>query len=125
MTLVELDSSLIDKAKKSIEKNLERVAKKQFKDDQAKISAFVAESMGRIQGSTDIKETAKNTDIIIEAIVENLSVKQKFFSSIDDVRESSSILELDAYLIPNSFRLPNRQQSLRATRRQSQSEKLL
>lgn len=99
MTLVELDSSLIDKAKKSIEKNLERVAKKQFKDDPAKISAFVAESMGRIQGSTDIKETAKNTDIIIEAIVENLSVKQKFFSSIDDVRESLSVVKLDAYLI--------------------------
>lgn len=80
-----MDSSLIDKAKKSIEKNLERVARKQFKDDGAKISAFVSSSLARISGSTDVKETVKNTDIVIEAIVENLEVKQKFFSSIDGV----------------------------------------
>lgn len=85
VTLVELNPSLIDKAKQSIEKNLERVARKQFKDDSAKVSAFVAESMGRIKGSTDIQEVVQHTDIVIEAIVENLSVKQKLFSSIDSV----------------------------------------
>lgn len=65
---------------------MERVARKQFKEDAPKIAAFVAESLSRISGSTDIKETAKNTDIVIEAIVENLGVKQKLFSSIDGVR---------------------------------------
>lgn len=87
VTLVELDPTLIDKAKKSIAKNLERVAKKQFKDDEAKSSAFVKESLARISGSTDILETAKTTDIVIEAIVENLAVKQKLFSSIDGVSD--------------------------------------
>jgi 3-hydroxyacyl-CoA dehydrogenase len=86
VTLVELDPSLIEKAKKSIEKNLERVAKKQYKDDVSKISAFVQESLSRISGSTNIQETAKDTDIVIEAIVEKLEVKQKLFSSIDGVR---------------------------------------
>jgi 3-hydroxyacyl-CoA dehydrogenase len=85
VTLVELDPSLIEKAKKSIEKNLERVAKKQFKDDAPKIAAFVQESLSRISGSTNIQETAKDTDIVIEAIVEKLEVKQKLFSSIDGV----------------------------------------
>jgi 3-hydroxyacyl-CoA dehydrogenase len=80
-----LDAGLIKKAKKSIEKNLERVAKKQFKDDNAKIAAFVQESMARISESTDIKQTAKNTDIVIEAIVEKLEVKQSLFASIDEV----------------------------------------
>lgn len=84
--MVELDPSLIEKAKKSIEKNLERVAKKQYKDDASKISAFVQEALGRISGSTNIQETAKDTDIVIEAIVEKLEVKQKLFSSIDGVR---------------------------------------
>lgn len=85
MTLVDLDAALIEKAKKSIAKNLERVGKKQFKDDAAKVSGFVQESLGRISGSTDILETVKDTDIVIEAIVENLGVKQKLFSSIDGV----------------------------------------
>lgn len=98
VTLVELDPSLIDKAKKSIEKNLERVARKQFKDDGAKISSFVTESMNRISGSTNVQETVKNTDIVIEAIVENLEVKQKLFSSIDSVRdEFRSFLDLPDY----------------------------
>jgi len=100
VTLVELDSSLIDKAKKSIEKNLERVARKQFKDDKAKISAFVSESLARINGSTDVKETVKNTDLVIEAIVENLEVKQKFFSSIDGVAKASTIFASNTSSIP-------------------------
>lgn len=80
-----MDPALIEKAKKSIAKNLERVGKKQFKDDAAKISDFVAASLGRISGSTDILEAVKDTDIVIEAIVENLGVKQKLFASIDGV----------------------------------------
>lgn len=83
--MVDLDPALIEKAKKSIEKNLERVGKKQFKDDSSKVSGFVKESLARISGSTDILEVVKDTDLVIEAIVENLGVKQKLFSSIDKV----------------------------------------
>lgn len=84
---MDLDAGLIEKAKKSIRVNLERVAKKNFKDDPSKISEFVEKSMGRISSSTDILDTVKNsgTDLVIEAIVENLSVKQKLFASIDGV----------------------------------------
>lgn len=100
VTLVELDSSLIDKAKKSIAKNLERVAKKQFKDDASASSAFVNESLARISGSTDIIATAKDTDLVIEAIVERLEVKQKLFSSIDEVSMiMSSMNEFDILFV--------------------------
>lgn len=84
--MVELDSGLIDKAQKSIEKSLERVGKKQFKEDEGKIKEFVSESMSRISGSTDLASVVKDTDIVIEAIVENLEIKQKLFASIDGVR---------------------------------------
>jgi 3-hydroxyacyl-CoA dehydrogenase len=85
VTLVEVDSKLIDKAQKSIEKSLERVGKKQFKDEEAKIKDFVQDSMSRIGGSTDLSSVVKDTDIVIEAIVENLEIKQKLFASIDGV----------------------------------------
>ena len=85
VTMVELDAGLIEKAQKSIEKSLERVGRKQFKDEEAKIKDFVSESMSRISGSTDLSSVVKDTDIVIEAIVENLEVKQKLFSSIDGV----------------------------------------
>jgi 3-hydroxyacyl-CoA dehydrogenase len=85
VTLVDLDAALIEKAKKSIQKNLERVAKKHFKDDEAKAGDFVTQSLARLSGSTNVEETVKDTDLVIEAIVENLSVKQKLFSSLDAV----------------------------------------
>lgn len=85
MTLVELDQKMIDNAKKSIAKNLERVAKKKFKDDASQITAYVQDNLGRIAGSTDIKSAVVETDIVIEAIVENLKVKRDLFSSIDKV----------------------------------------
>ena len=84
--MVELDQKLLDKAIKGIEKSLGRVGKKVFKDEEAKISGFVKESMDRINGSTDLPSVVQDTDIVIEAIVENLEVKQKLFSSIDGVR---------------------------------------
>lgn len=83
--MVEVDGKLIDKAQKSIEKSLERVGKKQFKDEEAKIKDFVQDSMSRINGSTDLSSVVKDTDIVIEAIVENLEIKQKLFASIDEV----------------------------------------
>lgn len=85
VTLVEVESGLLEKAQKSIAKSLERVGKKQFKDEEAKIKEFVQESMSRINGSTDLMTVVKDTDIVIEAIVENLDIKQKLFAAIDSV----------------------------------------
>jgi 3-hydroxyacyl-CoA dehydrogenase len=85
VTMVELDAKLLDKAQKSIEKSLERMGKKQFKGEEGKISAYVQEAMSRINSSTDLNAVVKDTDLVIEAIVENLAVKQKLFGSIDGV----------------------------------------
>lgn len=85
VTLVDLSQPMIEKAKKSIEKNLERVGKKTFKDDEVKIKNFVQESSARISTTTSVEEAAKDTDLVIEAIIEKLNEKQKLFSLIDSV----------------------------------------
>ncbi|CRL08612.1 CLUMA_CG021289, isoform B [Clunio marinus] len=100
VTLVDLDASLLEKAKKSIAKSLERVAKKQFKDETSKIDEFVASVTARIEGTTDIKSVADKTDIVIEAIVENLDVKQKLFSSIDQLAKPTTIFASNTSSIP-------------------------
>lgn len=112
--MVELDAGLIDKAQKSIEKSLERVGRKQFKDEEAKVKDFVSESMSRISGSTDLSSVVKDTDIVIEAIVENLEVKQKLFSSIDGV-SSKNYSEIKSFIDLVFFRLQSHPQSLLAT----------
>lgn len=40
--------------------------------------------MGRIQLNTDPVDAAKSTDLVVEAIVENLDVKKKLFSALDE-----------------------------------------
>lgn len=44
------------------------------------------ETLGRLHTSLDLKEAVKNTDLVVEAIVENIDLKHKLFSSIDLVR---------------------------------------
>lgn len=85
VTLVEVNNDLIERAQQSIKNNLTRVAKKQFKDDADQQNKFVAQTIGRINGSSDLVDTVKNTDLVIEAIVENITIKHKLFESIDKV----------------------------------------
>lgn len=85
VTLVEVNNQLVEKATKSIEKSLQRVARKQFKDSEADATKYVTETIGRISGSSNLQETVKKTDLVIEAIVENIKVKHELFGSIDNV----------------------------------------
>lgn len=76
---------MLEKAQKNIKKSLERVAKKQFKDNDDGQKKFVDEVSQRINGSVDVKSTIKTTDLVIEAIIENIKIKHELFSSIDSV----------------------------------------
>ena len=46
---------------------------------------FVNNTLSRIHMQTDLEEAVKNTDLVIEAIVENMDIKQEIFSRIDKV----------------------------------------
>lgn len=85
VTLVEVNNDLIERAQQSIKNNLTRVAKKQFKDDADQQNKFVSQTIGRINGSSNLVDTVKNTDLVIEAIVENITIKHNLFESIDKV----------------------------------------
>lgn len=86
MTLVDLNPDVLSAAQASIAKNLQRVAKKQFKENEADQKKFVQEALQRVRTSTDVTATVASTDLVIEAIVENLKVKHQLFAAIDKVR---------------------------------------
>lgn len=91
VTLVEVNPELITKATAGIKKNLQRVAVKKFKDDEKAQTSFVQDSLKRLNGSSDLKDAVKNTDLVIEAIVENIKAKHELFSSIDNVAPNHAI----------------------------------
>lgn len=76
---------MVEQAQNSIKNSLGRVAKKQYKDDGDKQTKFVTDILKRINGSSDLQGVVKGTDLVIEAIVENIGIKHKLFESIDKV----------------------------------------
>lgn len=59
--------------------------KKKYAQEQAKGEQYLTDVQSRIKTSIDVNDAVKSTDIVIEAIVENLEIKQKLFQQIDRV----------------------------------------
>lgn len=91
VTIVELNKDILEKAYKSIEKNVQRVAKKTYKENQKESDVFVSETLSRISTSTNLLDVVQDSDLVLEAIVENMSIKHKLFKSIDEVAPEKTI----------------------------------
>lgn len=83
VTLVDLDETVLQQSTARIGKSLQRVAKKKFGDDAEGAKSFVETTMGSISTATDACEAVKSTDLVIEAIIENMSIKHKLFKQLD------------------------------------------
>ncbi|KAK7112607.1 hydroxyacyl-coenzyme A dehydrogenase, mitochondrial-like [Littorina saxatilis] len=100
VVMVDQTDDILSKSKAAIQKSLGRVAKKKFADDGERQSSFVADVMGRIQLNTDPVDAAKSTDLVVEAIVENLDVKKKLFSALDEAAPQHTIFASNTSSLP-------------------------
>jgi len=73
----EVSAELVEKGLKGIEKNLSRLVEKGTITETAK-----GEIRGRLKGTTSI-EDLKGSDLIIEAIIEQLPAKRELFAALD------------------------------------------
>ena len=88
VNLVDLNEEILKNSKNSIEKNLERffVAKgKLSKDEELKI-------LNRINIINNFNDAVKNVQIVIEAVFEDMELKQKLFSELDSICDKTVIL---------------------------------
>lgn len=91
VTIVDLDQNVLNNTLKRVERSMQRVAKKVYKDTPQDGEKFVSETLSRINISTSLPDVVQDSDLVIEAIVENLSIKHKLFKSIDDVAPKKTI----------------------------------
>lgn len=91
VTLVEMNDALVEKARGNIRKSLQRVAKKKFSDDEKAQTEFIEQILSRLGGSSDLKQAVQDSDLVIEAVVENMKVKHELFGSIDAVSPEHTI----------------------------------
>jgi 3-hydroxybutyryl-CoA dehydrogenase len=91
--LFDVNENMLDKAKAGIEKSMESLVQKQKITSDKK-----AEIISRIQYINQV--TQLKADLIIEAIIERLDIKQQFFNEVAAVNSAETILATNTSSIP-------------------------
>jgi len=87
VTIVDIDQSALDRALATIEKNLDRMIRKE------KITEAEKEiTLSHIRQSTDMAQAVVSADLVVEAATENVDLKLKIFASIDQHAPDGCIL---------------------------------
>ena len=87
VTMREIEDEALQRGLDSINKNLGRMKKK------GKITEDEADKIGaRIKETLNLKEAVSDADLVIEAIPEDLSLKQQTFKVLDEICPSHTIL---------------------------------
>lgn len=88
VSLVEVNETLVQKGLDLIRQSLEQyqVKKKKISEEQAR------QIMGRIKGTTNLETAAKEADLVIEAVPENIELKNKIFQTLGEISKSNSVL---------------------------------
>jgi 3-hydroxyacyl-CoA dehydrogenase len=100
VSLVDQKEEFLKKSEQAIEKSLQRIAKKKFPDNVKGEKAFIGEVTGRIKLYTSVDEAIQNTDLVIEAIVENLETKKSLFAKLDEKAPKNAILVSNTSSLP-------------------------
>jgi len=100
VNLVDVNEKVLDTSRKTIATSLARIAKKLFKDDPSKGEQFCQQTVGRINFSTDREQSVQSADLVVEAIIENLKLKQDLFQALDSVAPEKTIFTSNTSSIP-------------------------
>jgi len=101
--MVDVKPEFLENGNKNIATSLSRIAKKQFGDaGSAEAKAWMDGIRGRIVSTTNGEEAASQSDLVIEAIVENIGIKQKLFSTLDKAAPKHTIFTSNTSSLPIS-----------------------
>ena len=87
VNLIDISADALDKALKTIEKNLDRMLSKE------KITAETKEkTLSNLHKITNLKEGVSNADLVVEAATENMDIKLSIFKQMDQFAPANCIL---------------------------------
>lgn len=92
VTLADVTDKALANGQSIISKSLSRIVKKKMADaspeEQEKV---VKEVVGSIKTTTDAADAVKDTDLVIEAVIENLKLKKELFGFLDEKAPKDAI----------------------------------
>jgi len=87
VSMRDIEDRFIEKGLATIKFHLDRAVEKE------KINAKEARAtMGRIKGTTDLKDAAAEVELVVEAVVEDMKVKKEVFAELDAICKPNAIL---------------------------------
>ncbi|XP_067850535.1 hydroxyacyl-coenzyme A dehydrogenase, mitochondrial [Heptranchias perlo] len=98
--LVDQAEDILKKSMKKIEDSVGRISKKKFIDKPEAGAEFVQQTLQRISTCTDAASVVHSTDLVVEAIVENVNVKQELFKKLDKFASESTIFVSNTSSLP-------------------------
>ncbi|MFP4650784.1 MAG: 3-hydroxyacyl-CoA dehydrogenase family protein [Desulfobacterales bacterium] len=95
-----MDVCVMDKSEEALEKSLDNISWSVGKfAEKGKISEDADTVMGRIKTVSDLG-AAKDADLVIEAVFENLELKQQIFSDLDTACGADTLIASNTSAIP-------------------------
>ncbi|KAJ9055478.1 hypothetical protein DSO57_1003555 [Entomophthora muscae] len=91
VVMVDQSADALKNGEGIIRGSLKRIAKKKFPDSASEQDKFIEGVCANYSTSSDAIESLKDTDLLVEAIVENLEVKRKLFSLLDQNAPAKTI----------------------------------
>lgn len=102
VTLVDISTKVLEASTKRMSDSISRVAKKQFKDDPEAAEKFKASVMDNISTDTTANKALETADLVVEAVVENMGLKQKLFKEYDSLAPAKTIFASNTSSLPIS-----------------------
>nr|XP_020447343.1 hydroxyacyl-coenzyme A dehydrogenase, mitochondrial [Monopterus albus] len=100
--LVDTSDDILKKSVKGIEGSLKRVVKKKFADKPEAGEEFIQKVLQNVSTSTDAGSAVQDSDLVLEAIVENLKIKQDLFGRLDKLAPAHTIFASNTSSLPIS-----------------------
>lgn len=100
VTLVDTSDDILKKAVKGIEGSLKRVVKKKFADKPQAGEEFIQKVLQNVSTTTDAGSVVQGSDLVLEAIVENLKIKQDLFGRLDKLAPAHTIFASNTSSLP-------------------------
>jgi len=91
VTIVDQTDAILEKSKKGIQDSVKRIAKKKFANDPKGEETFVGDIIKNISTTPNLEVAAAQADLVIEAIVENIDIKNKLFEQLEKNSKSTTI----------------------------------
>jgi len=97
VVLNDISEKTLARAQSGIEKSLKRMTKKMSAED---ADAFMTNTLSNLSMTTDLAASVSNCDLMVEAVIEDLKLKQKLFVEMENNAPAHAILSTNTSSLP-------------------------